>query len=123
MEHELSIRDARGQKRLPGSCLATVLGWEFFTPEDARLSDEQLLRETVDFVTSDDQFKRSRRAFIDWQQGFLTKEGLTDRESFKVAAEEMRHLLEAEKAAASKGTLGLSSGMRTGSCRPLWIWY
>jgi hypothetical protein len=102
MERELGIKDAQGQKRLPQSCLAAVLGWEFFTPADARLSDEQLLKETVDFVTSDDEFKRSRRAFIDWQQGFLTRQGLTDRESIRVAVKDIRELLEAENAAARK---------------------
>ena len=48
-----------------------MLGWEFLTPEDDALSDEQLLRETLDFVTGDDGFRRARHDFFDWQQKFL----------------------------------------------------
>jgi len=104
IERELRIQDTAGRTRLPGGALATVLGWEFLTPEDDRLSDEELLKETVEFVTGDDDFRRCRRDFLDWQQKFL-KEGITDQESIERAVKEMRELLEAAKTAASRLTI------------------
>ena len=101
IERELGIRDTAGRKQLPGGALATVLGWEFLTPEDDNLSDEQLLKETVDFVTDDNDFQRARRAFLDWQQNFL-KNGTTDQESIDRAVKEMRDLLEAAKTATRR---------------------
>ena len=104
IQRELGIRDARGQTQLPGGALATVLGWEFFAPEDDDLSDEKLLEETVAFVAGDAGFRRRRSAFFDWQQKFL-KNGSTDLESIERAVEEMRALLEDAKKAASQLTL------------------
>lgn len=101
LERELQIRDTAGRTQLPGGALAAVLGWEFLTPEDGRLSDEKLLKETVDFVTGDDEFRRCRRDFLDWQQGFL-KDGTTDRESIKRAVKDMRELLKAAKKSARR---------------------
>jgi hypothetical protein len=93
IERELQIRDTRGRPRLPGGALATVLGWKFLRPSDRRLSDEDLLKETVEFVTGEGEFRTSRRAFIDWQQKFIT-DGSTSRESIDRAVKEMRELLE-----------------------------
>lgn len=109
IERELSIKDARGRTLLPGSALATVLGWEFLVPDpedpdNKRLSDEELLKETVAFVTDDAEFRRHRSAFVDWQQKFL-KDDATDRESIERAVAEMRELLEAAKTASGKLTL------------------
>jgi hypothetical protein len=104
IERELGIRDTAGRKQLPGGALPAVLGWEFLTPEDDTLSDEQLLRETLDFVTGDDGFRRARRNFFDWQQKFL-KNDTTDRESIERAAKEMRDLLEEAKTAMRRLTV------------------
>jgi hypothetical protein len=100
-ERELRIRDTSVPTQLPGGALAAVLGWEFLTPEDNRLSDEALLKETVDFVTGDDEFRRCRRNFLDWQQDFL-KDGTTDRESIAQAVKDMRELLNGAKKAARR---------------------
>src|SRR5207245_7509741 len=86
------------------SALAAVLGWEFFAPQDDKLSDEELLKQTVAFVSGDAEFRRRRSAFLAWQQKFL-KNGSTDRESIKRAVEEMRALLEDAKKAANQLTL------------------
>jgi hypothetical protein len=50
IERELSIRNASERTKLPGGALATVLGWEFLTPDDDRLSCKKLLEKTVAFV-------------------------------------------------------------------------
>jgi hypothetical protein len=101
IQREMSIRDAAGRKRLPGGALATVLGWQFLAPEDPRLSDEQLLKKTVEFVTQDQDFPKYRRAFLDWQQGFL-KDGQTDVESIRKAVKTMDELLQAANRAAAR---------------------
>jgi hypothetical protein len=103
MERELGIRSSAGQTQLPGGALAVVLGWDFITPDpkDKQLSNEELLRETVDFVTGDEDFRRHRREFLDWQQKFL-KNGTTDQESIERAVKEMHELLETWKETTTK---------------------
>jgi hypothetical protein len=101
IERELGITYNGGSKQLPGGALPTVLGWEFFAPDDDKLSDEELLRETLGFVTGDQDFQRTRRSFLDWQQKFL-KSGKTDRESIERAVKDMRELLEANKTATRR---------------------
>jgi hypothetical protein len=101
----LKIREAG--EVLPGGTLASVLAWEFFAPDpdDLRLTDKQLLEETLAFVTGDEQFRARRRAFVEWQQKFLRRAAdggppVTDNESVRRAVEEMSDLLaDANKAA------------------------
>ena len=106
IERELGIGSAGAKRILPGGALPTVLAWEFFAPDpdDNRLSPEELLRETVEFVTGDEGFRKRRTAFVEWQQNFL-RDGATDRESIKRAVAEMSDLLEDAKAAAAKLTV------------------
>lgn len=104
IERELGFKEKGGSTRLPGAALPAVLEWEFLTPEDNRLSDEQLLAETVAFVAGDADFRRHRSAFRDWQQKFL-KDGATDRESINRAVADMREMLEAAQTAASRLTV------------------
>jgi hypothetical protein len=101
MVRELGISDASGRTQLPGGALASALGWEFLVPHDDKLTDEELLKETVAFVTGDGDFQRDRRNFLDWQQRFL-RNGATDVESVQRALEEMRELLEVSKKAAGR---------------------
>ena len=96
IERDLRIETPDGRARLPGGALGTVLAWEFLGPDlgegNAKMTDAELLKETCDFVTGDKGFRDRRRAFLDWQQGFL-KEELTDRESIERAAKQMKDLL------------------------------
>jgi len=97
----LKIKHTGGQTPPLGTALATVLGWEFLAPKDDGLSDKELLTRTVKFVTDETKdFKSCRRAFIDWQQKFLSK-SLT-KETIETALKEMQGLLDAEKKAADK---------------------
>jgi hypothetical protein len=110
IRRNLTIRSAG--ERLPGGTLAAVLAWEFFAPDadDMRLTDEELLRETLNFVTGSKEFRRRRTAFIDWQQRFLRAGGdggppVTDAESVRRAVEEMSDLLADANKAANRLTL------------------
>ena len=93
MRQEIGLREGNSNQMLPGSALSTVLGWEFLAPSDDRLSDEELLRETVAFVTGDSKFRLHRMNFWNWQQQYL-KGGMTDQESVDAAVSEMRELIE-----------------------------
>jgi hypothetical protein len=106
IEREFGIGKGDAKRTLPGGALPTVLAWEFVgpDPDDKGLSPEQLLGETVAFVTSDAEFRKRRTAFIEWQQKFLS-DGTTDLESIHQAVEEMRELLEAAKTAANQLTV------------------
>lgn len=103
IERGLGINGPRAKRILPGGSLPTVLAWEFYAPDpdDDRLSPEELLRETVAFVTGDDEFRKRRTAFVEWQQRFL-REGATDRESIDRAVEKMRALLSDAKKASDR---------------------
>jgi hypothetical protein len=110
IERDLRIRSAGSQ--LPGGAVASVLAWEFFAPDpdDPKISDEKLLRETVAFVTGDAEFRKSRAAFNDWQQGFVREganggEPVTDLESVKRAVERMSDLLADARRAAEQLTV------------------
>lgn len=65
------------------------------------MSDEELLRETVEFVTGDAGFRQRRTAFVEWQQRFL-RGGVTDRDSIARAVTEVQDLLEDAKKATAK---------------------
>lgn len=101
MRKELQLSDTNNQSALPGNVLTAVLGWEFFIPQDSRLSDNELLKETVAFVTGDEDFRSNRTEIWNWQQKYL-KNGLTDRESIAVAVSKMHDLLDKQKAAAKR---------------------
>ena len=81
--------------------LAAVLGWEFVIPDDPRLSDDNLLKETVAFVTGDKDFRDTRCELWNWRQKYL-KNGVTVRESIAAAVSETRDLLEKQRAAAKR---------------------
>jgi hypothetical protein len=102
-EREAGYNTGTGKRAIPGHTLAMVLASEFIVPkhDDGELTDETLLRETVAFVTDDADFRKRRRAFIDWQQDFL-REGETDPESIVRAVEEMRELLNATNQATNQ---------------------
>jgi hypothetical protein len=91
---------------LPGQMLANVLASEFFVPDisEQKLSDEELLRETVEFVVGNAEFRTRRAAFVDWQQEFL-RNGVTDRESIARAVRKMHDLLNETNEAAKQLTI------------------
>jgi hypothetical protein len=101
LEQELGLGKVGNQNKLPASALSAVLGWEFIVPDDDRMSNEELLRETVAFVTGDEKFRLHRANFWNWQRTYL-KNGVTDRESIDAAVSDMHQLLEEQKSAASK---------------------
>ncbi len=91
--------------RVQGKMLATVLATEFFVPDPESPGDPlELLKETVDFVVGDAEFRASRQAFNEWQNGFL-KQGSTDAESIQRAVADMRGLLEDARMAAKRLTI------------------
>lgn len=106
IERELGVGGPNAKRILPGGALPTVLAWEFLSPDpdDDRLSADELLKETVEFVTGDEGFRKRRTAFVEWQQNFL-RDGATDRESIERAVVEMRDLLADAKTAADKLTV------------------
>lgn len=89
LEKELGVSKAGSQAKLPAGALSAVLGWELNVPDDPKLSDDELLRETVAYVTGDADFRKHRSEYWRWQQDFL-KNGLTDRESIEKAVTVMR---------------------------------
>jgi len=93
-------------KPLPGQILANIIASEFFVPDlgEQKLSDERLLKETVEFVVGDAEFRKRRSAFFEWQQDFV-RNGATDRESIERAVKNMRELLHDTNAAANKLTI------------------
>jgi hypothetical protein len=110
IRRDLNIR--RADEGLAGGTVASVLAWEFFAPDpdDMRLTDEQLLKETLEFVSENAEFKRRRTAFIEWQQRFLRpgadgRPPATDAESVRRAVEEMSDLLADANKAANRLTL------------------
>ncbi len=106
VERELGVGSPGAKRILPGGALPTVLAWEFLSPDpdDDRLSADELLKETVEFVTGDEGFRKRRTAFVEWQEGFL-RDGATDRELIERAVAEMRDLLADAKTAAAKLTV------------------
>jgi hypothetical protein len=94
-------RGTRAAPRLPAGVLTAVLGWAFLTPVDDDVPVEDLLRETVAFVTGSSDFKRRRAAFNEWQQKFV-RDGFTDGEAIAAAVEDMADLLEDLRKAAKK---------------------
>jgi hypothetical protein len=110
IKRELGIRKTGGE--LPGGALAAVLAWEFFAPDpdDMQYSDEELLRETVRFVTQNADFQNARAAFNDFQRKFLRQrkgedQSVTDLESITRAVQEMSRLLADAKQAAEQLTI------------------
>jgi len=83
------LPEKRKNTVMPGRALIDVLAAEFLVPSpDPRLHTRTLLRETVAFVSGDQEFRDKRTAFHDWQDRFL-KDGVTDESSIARAREEM----------------------------------
>jgi hypothetical protein len=101
LEKELGVSTEGVPTKLPAAALSAVLGWELVVPDDPRLSNDELLKETVAFVTGDADFRHHRSEFWNWQQGFL-KDGVTDQESINKAVDEMRQRLADQQAAARR---------------------
>jgi hypothetical protein len=94
---------------VPASRLINVLASKFFVPDsnhdaNSKLPDVEFLKTTLDFVTGDSGFRTRRRAFMTWQQDFI-RNGATDPESIRRAAQEMQDLLEDANRTAKKLTV------------------
>jgi hypothetical protein len=103
VKRQLGIGSPGATRSLPGGALPIILAWEFFVPDpdDKRLSSEEMLKETVDFVSGDAEFRERRTAFMEWQQNFL-RSGATDSDSINRAIADMRELLNNAKKASAK---------------------
>jgi hypothetical protein len=101
-ERECGNRN-EGTAKLPQRVLANVLAAKFIVPDinDQQLSNEELLTETVNFVTGNTEFREHRAAFIEWQQSFI-RDNKTDKESIGRAIEKMNKLLEQTNSATRK---------------------
>jgi hypothetical protein len=99
----------------PGS-LAAVIGREFLVPNDPNKTGDDLLRAAVD-IASAGNFQRKRAAYWRWQREFLNECTVLDRNALDEAVEEMRELIEEEKAEVRKPKvkLGLSFAFATGA--------
>jgi hypothetical protein len=106
MRKQLRIQNRRG--KLPAAALGTVLAWEFLVPDDDSLSDDDLLKATIEFVTGDSDFRTHRRAFTAFQQSFI-REGKTDDESIKLAVSKMHELLNQAKTTTTQLKIRKSS--------------
>ena len=85
---------------LPGRILTNVLAAEFLVPDtDAKISTNELLRETVEFVVGDKTFREKRSAFNVWQQNYIAS-GSTDAASVRQALSDMRDLVDDTRKAA-----------------------
>jgi hypothetical protein len=85
----------------PGHVVCAALGREFLVPDpDEHRSDDDMLRAAVDFA-GDPDFRRKRRNFWRWEREFLN-DGVTDQRAMAAAVEEMRELIEEEKATVRK---------------------
>ena len=100
---KLGIGSDSAKRKLPGGALPLMLAWEFLTPDpnNQPLSSDELLKETVDFISGDDEFRKRRSAFVEWQHNFI-RDGVTDRKSIDRAVEKMRDLLADARTAAKK---------------------
>lgn len=68
MAAELKPRQATAKAPAePDSRLAGVVGWEFFVPSDAGMSDDDLLAESVRLVQSK-RFRKARADFHEWRK-------------------------------------------------------
>jgi hypothetical protein len=105
IERELGMTSSDGRRPLPAKALATVLAWEFFVPNpDKRMSSTELLKETVEFVDGNAEFRRRRTAFVEWQEKFVRGD-TTDPESIERAVKDMRELLADIKKTTKKLTV------------------
>ena len=98
LERDLHLRPAmEGQVPLYGGTAIAILGHEFLVPNDSRWSHEDLLREAVE-LSSEPAIRRKRASFWRWQREFFDDKGITDQIAIKAAVEEMKELLQEEKA-------------------------
>jgi hypothetical protein len=93
---------------MPGSAVTAIIGHEFLVPDDPDWRDEDLLKAAVE-LSSERTSKRKRANFWRWQREFLDDKGITDQVAIRDAVEEMRDLLEDEKAALRKSKIRLGT--------------
>jgi hypothetical protein len=96
----------------PGAAgsLASVIGREFLVPDDPAWEPQDLLRAAVD-LSGGRRFRRKRAAYWRWQDEFLRNTIIIDRQALNEAIEEMRELIEDEKAEARKSGIKLGLGL------------
>ncbi len=96
------IRRVQPQDKLPGSSLMAVLGYELLLPDEPEEDDDfSMLREAVQVAVAP-TFRAKRRSLYDWQQDFLTPEGVTDATSIKSAVTQMQRLVDEMKTATER---------------------
>jgi hypothetical protein len=96
------IRRVQPEDKLPGSSLMAILGYELLLPDEPEEDDDfSMLREAVQ-VAVDPTFRAKRRSLYDWQQDFLTPEGVTDATSIKSAVTQMQRLVDEMKTATER---------------------
>jgi hypothetical protein len=102
LKEDLSLRPvAEGEVPLYGGVATAILGHEFLVPADPRWRHEELLQQAVE-LSSEQAFRRKRASFWRWQREFLDEKGITDQSAVLDAVEEMKDLLEEEKAVVRK---------------------
>jgi hypothetical protein len=89
--------------------IAAVIGREFLVPDDPSCDDFDLLKMAVD-VSSDSDFERKRAAYWRWQREFFRDGVIVDKETVERAVEEMRELVEEEKAIVRKNRCKFALG-------------
>jgi hypothetical protein len=92
---------AHGRTVAPGEQLLGVFGWEFFVPEDAKLSDEKLLEKAVKLAARP-SFRDNRAEFHRWRRRMV--DGRVDPDS--AVAELEKRLVRYQKAARARRTKG-----------------
>jgi hypothetical protein len=88
LESKSRIRLRQPHEQLSASSLMAVLGHELLLPEVLDPDDFGVLADAVE-VSRDPEYRARRQALYQWQQQFLSREGLTDARSIKTAVSEM----------------------------------
>ncbi len=97
----IGIRRRKQEEALPAGSLMTVLGYELLLPDDPSNNEDEVLARAVE-VAADPRYREKRKALWEWQQRFMSSEGLTDASSIKAAVKEMRSLVDQLKQATDK---------------------
>jgi hypothetical protein len=85
------------------------MGRELLVPDDPSWDDFDLLKKAVE-VSSDSDFGRKRAAYWRWQREFFRDGVIVDKETVERAVEEMRELIEEEKAILRKNRCKFALG-------------
>lgn len=80
-----------------GGAAVAVIAHELLVPNKPGRSHQELLKDAVE-LSSEKASSRKRAAFWRWQREFMDEQGITDQSAIRDAVEEMRDLLEEEKA-------------------------